>query len=208
MVPAGWAPCWDSTYKRFYFINLATKYSQWELPTADEAQAPLDPPCPPPYEVILDPLDRGPTNDPVHSQTQRMSEAEEEFPKRSNSRSGGLGAKISKFLRTRSPSMAHAHSRPAQNHDIPPPTQYSGGVPPQNLESVDEAKPLGGLALPQKKPGIGVAEGVGMGMGAGLLGGVLVADAVEDHDGGFDYIEARGWDDGAGGDECEFGTAF
>ena len=51
-VPDGWVTCWDNNYKRFYFVNLATKQSQWEVPTdPDQTPAKLeDPPVnePPP----------------------------------------------------------------------------------------------------------------------------------------------------------------
>lgn len=31
-VPEGWLTRWDNNYKQFYFVNFATKKSQWEQP--------------------------------------------------------------------------------------------------------------------------------------------------------------------------------
>ena len=59
----------------------------------------------------------------------------------------------------------------------------------------------GGYAQPPKKSGgLGAGGAAALGLGGGLLGGALLADAIDDHDdygGGGDY---GGGDDGGGGD--------
>ena len=32
-VPEGWIARWDDNYKQFFYVNLATKKPQWEMPT-------------------------------------------------------------------------------------------------------------------------------------------------------------------------------
>ncbi|QIX01523.1 hypothetical protein AMS68_007040 [Peltaster fructicola] len=66
-----------------------------------------------------------------------------------------------------------------------PPQQGYGGYPPQ--------QGYGGYAAPAAAPprrsglgGMGALGGAGLGVGAGLLGGVLLGEAMEDHHGGDD----------------------
>ncbi|KAI2794271.1 hypothetical protein POX_a00863 [Penicillium oxalicum] len=77
----------------------------------------------------------------------------------------------------------------------PPQMGYGGGYPPQ----------AGGGYYQQQPPrrgggGMGTAGAAALGVGGGLLGGMLIADAIDDHDdygGGGDY---GGGDDFGGGD--------
>ena len=49
-LPPGWKAVWNAQYKEYFFINLHTKASQWDLPTApaDSGASDLPPSGPPP----------------------------------------------------------------------------------------------------------------------------------------------------------------
>ena len=49
-LPPGWKAVWNAQYKEYYFVNLHTKASQWDLPTApaDSGASDLPPSGPPP----------------------------------------------------------------------------------------------------------------------------------------------------------------
>ncbi|KAJ6107912.1 hypothetical protein N7523_009235 [Penicillium sp. IBT 18751x] len=79
------------------------------------------------------------------------------------------------------------------------PQQGYGGYPPQGGYYPQQPPP-------RKSGGMGTAGAAALGVGGGLLGGMLLADAVEDmgdhqdyDNGGYDG-GGGGWDDGGGGD--------
>lgn len=39
-LPPGWVAKWDDQYQRYYYVNLKTKKSQWELPVPELGQPP------------------------------------------------------------------------------------------------------------------------------------------------------------------------
>ncbi|KAJ5183201.1 hypothetical protein N7492_000817 [Penicillium capsulatum] len=115
-------------------------------------------------------------------------------------------------------------SRPPQPQYASYPQQspqggYYGGYPPQPNAQPGYGYPPGGYGgypqqggyYPQQPPrrqggGMGTAGAAALGVGGGLLGGMLLADAVEDH---HDY-DGGGYDGGGydGGDGGDFGGDF
>lgn len=90
------------------------------------------------------------------------------------------------------PNYGRYQQQPAPGYGYPP-AGY-GGYPQQ----------AGGYyqQQPQRKHGMGTAGAAALGVGGGLLGGLLLADAVEDLDDHHDYDNGpgdSGWDDGGGG---------
>ncbi|KAJ5577761.1 uncharacterized protein N7459_006725 [Penicillium hispanicum] len=92
----------------------------------------------------------------------------------------------------------------------PPPTSgYYGGYP-QQASRPGYGYPVGYGGYPQQggyyqqqqpppqRHGMGTAGAAALGVGGGLLGGLLIADAVEDLEDHSDY-DNGGWDDGGGG---------
>ena len=84
----------------------------------------------------------------------------------------------------------------------PQPPQPGYGCPPGGYGGYGGYPQQGGY-YPQQPPrkqggGMGTAGAAALGVGGGLLGGMLIADAVEDH---HDYDDGGGgWDGGDGGD--------
>lgn len=91
--------------------------------------------------------------------------------------------------------------------------QYGGGYPQQGYggypqQGYPQQGYGGGYQQPPKKSGMGVGGAAALGVGGGLVGGMLLADAMEDHDQneyqqGYDDGQDNGGDDGGdyGGDD-------
>jgi WW domain len=59
-VPEGWTARFDEHYQRWYYVNLATKKSQWEkpefpveVPKSPQPQHSMLTYCPPPQRVLM-----------------------------------------------------------------------------------------------------------------------------------------------------------
>ncbi|KAL1306468.1 hypothetical protein AAFC00_005166 [Neodothiora populina] len=131
-----------------------------------------------------------------------------ELPPRDGTRSkGGLMGKL--FGKTSSssrPQQPYGYGQPHYQQG-PPPGQY-GGYPQQQPYYGGGGYPQqGGYGQPPRKSGgMGVGGAAALGVGGGLLGGMLLADAMEDHDQneydqGYDQGYDNGQDDYGGGDD-------
>ncbi|KAI0154359.1 hypothetical protein GGR57DRAFT_466827 [Xylariaceae sp. FL1272] len=128
------------------------------------------------------------------------------------------------------PGQSHLHHQQGHYGGPPPPQQqyYGGGPPPGQYGGGYGQQPYGGQyggppqqgyyggggggygggyggyqqQQPKRSGGLGTAGGAALGVGAGLIGGALIADAVDDHE---DYEQQQaydqGYDDGGGGDD-------
>ncbi|KAK9467134.1 hypothetical protein V1512DRAFT_247392 [Lipomyces arxii] len=152
-VPEGWLAKFDSNYKTYYYVNLATGKSQWEKP-------PNMPEAPPAYS---------------HSQNQSPA--------------------------------SFSRGQPMPNYGQPPYGQqpygqqsmYGGGYPPQPgygyppQQGYYPQQPMYQQPMYQqpmyqqqqqqiqqpRRSGMGVGTGAALGAGAGLLGGMLLMDAMQ-----------------------------
>jgi hypothetical protein len=230
-LPEGWTARWDPNYRAFYYVNLLTKQSQWELPTAPATPGPPVSP-PPSYGGGEGDPSRGrpglerPFSAPVGGYStppgaqpgympQPPPQPQQEPPR---SRSQGIASKLSSFLKGGSSSQPQ---RPA--YGTPPPSNYYGGMPPQpgyyppqQPQYYPQQPPNNGMyGGPQRKRGMGgmgMLGGAGLGLGAGMLGGMLLGEAISDHD-QHEYMEgyqdAQDQDFGGGDfDGGDFGGDF
>lgn len=135
-------------------------------------------------------------------------------PMPENEKKRSKGGFFSKLL-GKSSSSSSRPSRPQQQYASyaqqgPPPGAYygGGGYPPQHNPQFGYGPPGpgygGGGYYPQQPPrrqggGMGTAGAAALGVGGGLLGGMLIADAIDDHHDSGDY--GGGGDDYGGGDD-------
>jgi hypothetical protein len=224
-MPEGWVAKFDDRYQRFYYVNIATKKSQWDKPPGT-----VDAPVlgqgnsvsskgdrPPSYgdERASSPRPRS-----IHSQreefiTKQPIQSPSQFPQPtqpqclsasqpaagSGSPSRGIASRLSSFLKPRSP-------KPDPNYQ----QQYYGTqqtYDPQQGYYPQQGRPVyvqsSGPAYVQEPPrrsGLGVGGAAALGVGGGLLGGFLLADALEDHD---DSVYQQGFDNGADYGDGDFG---
>lgn len=130
------------------------------------------------------------------------------------------GGFLSKLMGKSSSSSSSRPPHPQQQYASypqqgPPPGQYyGGGYPPQQpgygygpQPGYGGYPPQGGYypqQPPRKSGGMGTAGAAALGVGGGLLGGLLIADAVEDM-GDHDYDNGGGGGDWGGGGGDDFG---
>lgn len=112
----------------------------------------------------------------------------------------GIAGRVSSFLKSHS-------SKSTPNHQRQPEQQYYGaqqGYGPQQGYYQQQSRPVfvqsgvpGYAQGPPQRSGLGAGGAAALGAGGGLLGGMLLANAFDDHD---DY--QQGFEDGAdfGGD--------
>jgi len=207
-VPSGWVARWDARYQTYFYVNLATKQSQWEKPpgtidrpSSSSSNGDYYDTRPPPYSTSSTPNLRSTeqgankpqaqyssliphdTHLPAHQPAPRVSTPDQT----SSSKSHGITAKIGKFLESRAAAAAARPRYPvyAQSHygypQRPMYGGYGGGMygPPMMM---------GGHG---PRRGLGAGGGAALGLGGGLLGGMMLADAMDN-----DYQD--GFQDGAG----------
>ncbi|KAI5787157.1 hypothetical protein EDC01DRAFT_660767 [Geopyxis carbonaria] len=213
-VPSGWVARWNERYGQFFYVNLTTKQSQWEVPEFSRTASPI-PEKPPSYQssAAASPQPpRGRSENPAdylyqqqeavaHQQNQQTSNMLEvpDQQQANRSRSSSLGSKLSKFIKSHSPA-------PRPQYYTPPPSHYYGVAHPQQMYGPPPPQPMvyggSGYGGGRRKPGMGgMAAGAGLGLGGGLLGGMLIGDMMNDHE---QNAYQDGFEDGAdygGGDD-------
>jgi len=210
-VPEGWLARWDDNYKQFFYVNLATKKPQWEMPTesAKDAPPPYQSTSPEPSHERQGSSQSYHQGGPAGVQSDSSPPVNPQVPQpgseaRSRSRAS-LGSKISNFIKSHS---SQPGSRPTQRpaYSTPPPSRYHGGIPPQpqyypQQQPVGMGTPYSAGAPPRRGfGGLGTAGGAALGLGGGLLGGLLIGDLIEDQ-----YQDGM---DGGGGDFGDGGFGF
>ncbi|KAK0661751.1 WW domain-containing protein WWM1 [Lasiodiplodia hormozganensis] len=96
---------------------------------------------------------------------------------------------------------------PQQGYYHGPPQGQYGYAPQQGYYGQGGGMPYGAVQQKPKKSGLGAGGAAALGVGGGLLGGMLLADAIDDHD--YEQGYEQGYDDGndfGGGDD--FGGDF
>jgi len=217
-VPKGWVAKWDSRYNEFFYVNLYTKKSTWEKPTeaaelvdgerVASSKSSINGDRPPSYHTSTGAApsprpdshsdERGAAQSYYQQNTPQPTLQPPPTDQQKSSGSGGLGGKISKFLKSHSP-----QPRPHQ--------QYYGNGPPQGYYQQPQQPYYGqGYGGPGYGPGygqqpgrkagggMGMMGGAALGLGGGLLGGMLLEDAIDSNDN--DYQNGQGGDFGGGGD--------
>lgn len=156
---------------------------------------------------IIPPQPQYPSQQQYQTQPQYLSTPQTTAEPRSPSR--GIAGRVSSFLKSHS-------SKSTPNHQPQQGEQYYGtqqgyGSQQEYYQQQQQSRPVyvqsGGPGYMQGPPqrsgmgGIGAGGAAALGVGGGLLGGMLLADALEDHD---DY--QQGFEDGAdfGGDYGDF----
>ncbi|KAI5819065.1 hypothetical protein BZA77DRAFT_305618 [Pyronema omphalodes] len=224
-VPEGWLAQWDSNYKQFYYVNLATGKSQWE-PPVDTSTKPGQTP-PPSYDTSRDNRPQSANSQPYMPQQPQMNPQPQTLypPANAGGRSSsGLGSKISKLFK----GGMHQQQPIRPGYGTAPPSHYNGGIPPQNQYYQQPSQPMMGspyaqqygspyggpqygqpqygYAQPQRRQGgrggMGMLGGAGLGLAGGMLGGALLADAMNDNyeDGYQDAMENNDFGGDDGGD--------
>ncbi|KAH0602329.1 uncharacterized protein H6S33_009816 [Morchella sextelata] len=180
IMPEGWVARFDERYQRFYYVNTYTKQSQWEKPPGT-----IDPPA----------LGRSPTDfdrpPPITAKPQQQQQQYLQPPRPQTSTSGssspsrGLSGRLSSFLKSHAAKSPRPQQQQYYYQQQQLPVYYGGG---------------GGMMGGQRRPGMGAGGAAALGVGGGLLGGMLLADAMDDHQ--YDQGFEDGQDYGGGG---EFG---
>ncbi|KAH6885930.1 hypothetical protein B0T10DRAFT_462175 [Thelonectria olida] len=281
-VPEGWVARWNDQYKEWFYVNIHTKVSQWNKPTAPAypagESAPNGPPPgyapgdgPAPSDVKINPYDdpanraggsshqededarlaaklqaeedsraRGSGSSPAippgyGSPSPGQSSYPNELPPRERGKSGGgfLGKLLGKGKQMAAGGShgGGGHYGSGQNYQQQqyyPQQQGYGQGPPmggyygqQQYGQQQYGQPHyggGGYGYqqqgyygqqpPKKSGGMGMAGGAALGVGAGLIGGALIADAIDDNE---QEAYQEGYQDGndndfGGGDD--FGGDF
>lgn len=216
-VPPGWIARWDPRYQTFFYVNLATKQSQWDKPpgtidrpgSSSSSAGDYYDSRPPPYSSSSTPNLRSTDHSSHNPQPQYSSlippdnhlPAHQPAPRvttpdhSSSSKRHGLTAKIGKFLDSRAAAAAARPRYPmyAQSHygypGRPMYGGYGGGM-------YGNPMMMGG----HRRGGLGAGGGAALGLGGGLLGGMMLADAMDnDYQDGF-QDGANFGDDYGGGD--------
>ncbi|KAI3403999.2 RCF2 [Candida oxycetoniae] len=205
-VPDGWLAKFDEKYSTWFYVDLATKKSQWEAPkgtkfdTGDVADVP--PPAYSPKE----------NNSKVNSTT-------------SNQSNRGAFNRHQQPQPQPQPNYGGGYPPQPGYGGYPPPQPGYGGYPPQT--GYGGYPPPGGYYPPQgyggypppqavqqqpRRSGLG-AGSMAMGVGGGLLGGMLLGNAIngwEDHERMEGYQDGYqdGFDQGGDFDGGDFGGDF
>ncbi|KAI5960723.1 WWM1 [Candida margitis] len=208
-VPSGWLAKFDDKYKTWFYVDLATKKSQWEAPK----------------DTVFDKGDDVPP--PAYSPNASKAETASPAPSTSNvppkdaqgkglfnrpqQQQPGYGGGVP-------PQQGYGGYPPQQGYGYPPqgyggyPPQGYGGYPPQGYGQYPPQQQQQ-QQQPQRSRFGGGAGNMALGVGGGLLGGMLLGNAIngwEDHermegyqDGyqdGYDNGDYGGGDDFGGGD--------
>ncbi|KAH0610816.1 uncharacterized protein H6S33_011243 [Morchella sextelata] len=204
IMPEGWVARFDERYQRFYYVNTYTKQSQWEKPpgTIDPpalGRSPTDFDRPPAYNsessrredrpVTPTPQQKYESLLPPQPQQQQQQYLQPPRPQTSTSGSSspsrGLSGRLSSFLKSHAAKSPRPQQQQYYYQQQQLPVYYGGG---------------GGMMGGQRRPGMGAGGAAALGVGGGLLGGMLLADAMDDHQ--YDQGFEDGQDYGGGG---EFG---
>ncbi|KAK5997838.1 hypothetical protein PT974_00201 [Cladobotryum mycophilum] len=150
-VPAGWTVRWNDQYKEWFYINVYTKKSQWDKPTApvypeDDAPPPGAPPgyTPGNNAPSFGDVKKNPYDD-------RSTSANPGVPRHQEEDDARLAAKLQaeEDARARSAPPQSTSPYPQQNSPYPQQQgQYGGGSQssfPQDLPSRDKGKAGGGF---------------------------------------------------------------
>lgn len=181
-VPEGWVAKFDEKYKTFYYVNIATKKSQWEAPQ-DAGAAP--PGAPPTYAEIKSKVTEGTSQRPNHSDNRNYQQQQQYQPQQQYYQQG--------------PQQGYG-GYPQQGYGGYPqqgfggyPQQGFGGYPPQQQYYKKQSR-FGGGGM-----GGGMMPGMMMGAGAGVLG-AMALDSYGDHEYQEGFEAGGGGDDYGGGD--------
>jgi len=200
-LPAGWIEQYDKSYNTWFYVNTRENppKSSWEhplgpLPPAPAPQSFAPPPGPPPPDNRGSPYQQGPyTQQPGYG---GPSQAGWAYPS-PQSPQGGWGQQPP--VGYQQPGWGPQPGPYGWQQGPPPGQGYYGGPPPQQVVVVKEKD--------KKKDKYGHSGGGGgMGMGtvvaaggAGLLGGVLLGEALDDHDYQEGFEDGANFDDDGGG---------
>ncbi|KAI5841895.1 hypothetical protein DFP73DRAFT_115843 [Morchella snyderi] len=204
IMPEGWVARFDERYQRFYYVNTYTKQSQWEKPPGT-----IDPPAPGPSPTDFDrpPAynsessrreDRPVTPTPQQKyesllppQTQQQQQQYLQPPRLQISTSGssspsrGLSGRLSSFLKSHAAKSPRPQQQQYYYQQQQRPVYYGGGG--------------------QRRPGMGAGGAVALGVGGGLLGGMLLADAMDNHQYDQGFEDGQDYDGGDFGGDMDFG---
>ncbi|CAG8976319.1 hypothetical protein HYALB_00005725 [Hymenoscyphus albidus] len=128
---------------------------------------------------------------------QQNSYQDQSLPPRDQKKSGGF---LGKLLGKAS---GMAGSKPGYGHQQYPQQGYpqqgypQHGYPQQGYGYGQQGMMGGGMMGKQKKPGMGAGGAAALGVGGGLVGGMLLADAMDHHD---QHEYQEGYQDGQAGD--------
>lgn len=127
-------------------------------------------------------------NTPLPASAQNYGQSQQDLPQREQKK--GL---FSKLLGKASGSSSSYGQQPHYGGQQYPPQQSYGGYPPQGQYGGYQQQPQYGYQQPaygggyQQRPqrtggGMGAMGGAALGLGGGLIGGMLLEDAIQDHD--------------------------
>ncbi|KAA8911323.1 hypothetical protein FN846DRAFT_887916 [Sphaerosporella brunnea] len=200
-VPPGWLAKWDANYNTFFYVNVATKQSQWEPPTVSATPPPPVPPRPDSQGYP-----------PSPSPQLQYPPPQQQYPPPQQQQDRGLGSKISSFLKGTpqqpqqqqyyppQPQQQQQYYAPQQAYYGAPPPQQQGYYAPPPQQQQYYAQPPQAQAPPKKGIGMGT---VALGAGAGLLGGMLLEHEIDKHEEeeymeGYQDAQAEDYGDGDG----------
>jgi len=182
-VPSGWLAKFDDKYKTWFYVDLSTKKSQWEAPKGTVFDKADDVP-PPAYSPTTS---KAETVSPTTSKLNVPAKDEQNkglFNRHHQQQpgyGGGAAAAGSIPPRTQYPAQpGYGGFPPQQAYGGYPPQGY-GGYPPQGYGGYP---PQGYGGYPpqqaQRSRFGGGAGNMALGVGGGLLGGMLLGNAMND----------------------------
>jgi len=194
-VPDGWAVRWDDNYHRFYYVNLATKASQWDVPEGTVFSD--DPPS---YQhSITPPRTPDPSRRAEHTGSPAPGVASSSNPAHQPEHKS-FGQKVGDFLEKRAAKkQAYYANRPMMVMGPRPMMGgYGGGMYGRPMYGPGYGGYPGMMGGGYgRRPGMGAGGAAMLGAGGGLLGGMMLADAMDDrYEDGYE----QGMDDYGGGD--------
>lgn len=196
-VPDGWLAKWDDNYNRWFFVNLETKKSQWEMPEDDNVKpppyAPSDskpkkelsrPPVSPPTQSrSLAPSNGGQTDRGWFSGKKQLSN----YPPQNSSNYGGGGGYGAPQGGYGGPQGGYPHGGYGGPQGYPPQGYPPQGYPPQGYPPQGYyPPPQQYMAQPQyvqaapRRQGMSPGTGALLGAGGGLLGGMMLMHGMDD----------------------------
>ncbi|KAG5416827.1 WWM1 [Candida metapsilosis] len=204
-VPSGWLAKFDDKYKTWFYVDLETKKSQWEAPKGTVFDKDDDVP-PPAYSPTASKAHTASPTPPKQS-IPAKDEQKGIFNRPQHSGyAGGAGGGAPPPPRQQYPPQPGYGGYPPQTGGYPPqtggyppqgyggyPPQGYGGYPPQGYGGYPPQQMQQQPVQQQRSRFGGGAGNMALGVGGGLLGGMLLGNAIN---GWEDHERMEGYQDG------------